>query len=154
MPPCPRVLYRLLLFSVYSCLIKDGTQSYYRECRKPYHGKEVKNYGKRLHENERRSQPVISVPICFNDNIYLLFRIIVSEFQPSNSFLLLRMQVGIFQNTLIEDLTTSVNNLESANDYNVNELKRSVSNAVIAMKNLQDETRRFNDVVESPRFVL
>ena len=53
------------------------------------------------------------------------------------------------QNTLIEDLTTSVNNLESANDYNVNELKRSVSNAVIAMKNLQDETRRFNDRIST-----
>lgn len=51
------------------------------------------------------------------------------------------------QNMLIEDLTTSVNSLESANEYNVNELKGSVSSAVIAMKNLQNETRSLNNRV-------
>ena len=51
------------------------------------------------------------------------------------------------QNMLIADLTTSVNNLESANDYNVNELKRSVSNAVKEIRNLQAETRSLNNRV-------
>ena len=51
------------------------------------------------------------------------------------------------QNTLIEGLTTSVNSLESANAHNANELRGSVSNAVIAMKNLQNETRSLNNKV-------
>ncbi len=53
------------------------------------------------------------------------------------------------QNMLIKDLTTSVSKLESENDYNVNKLKGSVSNAVIAMKNLQDEAKRFNDKIST-----
>ena len=51
------------------------------------------------------------------------------------------------QNTLIEDLTTSVNSLESENAHNANELRGSVSSAVIAMKNLQNETRSLNNKV-------
>lgn len=53
------------------------------------------------------------------------------------------------QNTLIEDLTMKVSKLESKNDYNVSELKGSVLNAVLAMKNLQDETKRFNDKIST-----
>lgn len=53
------------------------------------------------------------------------------------------------QNMLIKDLTLSVNKLESKNDYNVNELKGSVSHAVIAMKNLQDEAKKFNDRIST-----
>lgn len=53
------------------------------------------------------------------------------------------------QNTLIRDLTITVKSLESGNDWNVNKLRESVSNAVVAMKNLQDETKRFNDRIST-----
>ena len=53
------------------------------------------------------------------------------------------------QNTLIRDLTITVKSLESGNDWNVNKLRESVSNAIVAMKNLQDETKRFNDRIST-----
>lgn len=51
------------------------------------------------------------------------------------------------QNTLIKDLTMTVNSLKSENDYNVSRLKENVSSAVVAMKNLQDETRKLNKTI-------
>lgn len=51
------------------------------------------------------------------------------------------------QNTLIKDLTEKVKNVSVGNEKNVNDLKESVSNAVVAMKNLQDETRTLNKSV-------
>ena len=51
------------------------------------------------------------------------------------------------QNTLIEGLTTTVSELESENDWNVNKLRESVSNAVVEIKNLQAETRSLNNQI-------
>lgn len=51
------------------------------------------------------------------------------------------------QNTLIEDLTTSVNEIKSANARNARELKESVSSAVNEIKSLQAETRSLNNKV-------
>lgn len=51
------------------------------------------------------------------------------------------------QNTLIKDLTEKVKNVSVGNEKNVNDLKESVSNAVVAMKNLQDETRTLNKTI-------
>jgi len=51
------------------------------------------------------------------------------------------------QNTLIEDLTMTVSDLESANAKNARELKESVSSAVVEIKSLQAETRSLNNRV-------
>ena len=51
------------------------------------------------------------------------------------------------QNTLIEGLTSTVSNLESENDWNVNKLRETISNAVSEIKNLQAETRSLNNRV-------
>lgn len=51
------------------------------------------------------------------------------------------------QNTLIVDLTTSVNEIKSANARNARELKESVSSAVNEIKSLQAETRSLNNKV-------
>lgn len=51
------------------------------------------------------------------------------------------------QNTLIADLTTTVNSLESENERNANKLKESVSSAVSEIKSFQAETRSLNNRV-------
>lgn len=51
------------------------------------------------------------------------------------------------QNTLIADLTMTVNSLESENERNANKLKESVSSAVSEIKSLQAETRSLNNRV-------
>lgn len=51
------------------------------------------------------------------------------------------------QNTLIEDLTMSVNEIKSESDWNVNRLSESVSSAVKEIKSLQAETRSLNNRV-------
>lgn len=51
------------------------------------------------------------------------------------------------QSMLIVDLTTRVRQLESKNEYNVNELKETVKNAVNEIKSLQAETRSLNNRV-------
>ena len=48
---------------------------------------------------------------------------------------------------LIVDLTTIVRQIESKNEYNVNELKETVRNAVVEIKSLQAETRSLNNRV-------
>ena len=51
------------------------------------------------------------------------------------------------QSMLIVDLTTRVRQLESKNEFNVNELKETVKNAVNEIKSLQAETRSLNNRV-------
>ena len=51
------------------------------------------------------------------------------------------------QNTLITVLTEKVKNVSVGNEKNVNDLKESVSNAIVAMKSLQDETRTLNKTI-------